>query len=191
MNTTNTTTKTLARWLRLSCAAVLIFLPVLVAIAGPGKHVIKHFHPPVSGTITAGRGADAVTSNWMIPFQGTYFVDNGASSEFVDLSGSAHLVVKFSPVDPCRIHTNLVSVSGVGQTSGLSYRLTGAAKFELDAEPGSRFEFVGSYRLTPTDPCKGCPARFLRIRYAVTLDSEGEVTAATASADVTTTVDSK
>lgn len=133
---------------------------------------------------------DTVTSNWRLPFQGSYFVDNGASSEFVDLSGSVHLVVKYYPGDPTvppnpiRIHTNLVSVSGVGRTSGQSYRLTGAANFELDADAGSTFAFVGSYRLIPTDPCKGCPtsARFLPIRYAVMLNSAGEVTEATATA---------
>ena len=153
----------------------------------------------------AGRAANdsgAVTSNWMIPFQGSYFVDNGASSEFVDLSGSAHLVVKYQPVDPCascvppnpvRIHTNLQSITGVGRTSGQPYRLTGAANFEMDADAGSTFEFVGSYRLMPVDPCKSCTAgtRFLPIRYAVTLNSAGEVTEATATAGGSISVDSE
>ena len=169
------------------------------------------------GTGRAGGGQEAgeggnVTSNWVTPFQGSYSVDDGTSSEIVDFSGSAHLVVKFSaPTDPCascvppnpvRIHTNLVSVSGVGRASGRSYRLAGAANFELDADAGSVFEFVGSYRLTPVDPCKGCTptdpcnscpagARFLPVRYVVTLNPAGEVTEATAGAGGPITVDSE
>jgi len=93
-------------------------------------------------------------------------------------------------------------VSGVGRTSGRSYLLTGAVNLELEADAASPFEFVGSYRLTPTDPCQtcspvdpcnGCPVGtlFLPVRYAVTLNQAGEVTEATAVVGDPITVDSE
>jgi hypothetical protein len=133
--------------------------------------------------------AETVTSNWMIPFQGTVYVNNGGQSEVVDLAGSIHLVVKVSiPVDPCascvppnptRIHTNLVSISGVGQTSGMRYEANGAANLELEVDVPSAFTFEASYRL------KSIPSSVsasLPVQYSVTLNSAGEVTAASAGA---------
>ena len=162
--------------------------------------VVLLLAPAVAGRTTAGQTA---ASNWVVPFQGSLLVGTGDQAEWVDLTGSVHLVVNVTaPVDPCascvppnpvRIHTNLITVSGVGRTTGASYRAAGAANFEMEVDAESSFEFAGSYRLAPTDPCRGCPAGalFLPIRYSVTLNAAGEVTEAAASVGGGIVIDSE
>jgi hypothetical protein len=140
-----------------------------------------------------GAQPNTTTSNLMIPFQGTVYVNTGEQSEAVDLAGSIHLVVQvFSPTDPCascvppnpiRIHTNMISVSGVGQTTGWRYEARGTANFELDVEVPSSFSVDTTYRLTPSPPpirALPNPPPILPVRYFISLNADGEVTAATA-----------
>ena len=139
----------------------------------------------------AGGGAQPaqVVSNLTIPFNQSALVNNGDAAEPVDFMGSVHLVVKFTvppdpitPPDPIRIHTNLMGVSGIGQTTGLRYEVTGAADFEFQVNAQGNFSFVGSYHLVPPSPIKGDEELTLPIRYNVVLNESGEVTQASASA---------
>lgn len=150
-----------------------------------------------TGSATAqgetGAPPNTVTSNWMIPFQGAVFVNSGEHSEWVDLAGSIHLVVKVSsPTDPCascappnpiRIHTNMVSVSGEGRATGRRYEANGAANFAFGVEVPSSFSLDAAYRLVPLPPpirAQPIPPPILPVRYFISLNADGEVTAATA-----------
>ncbi len=128
-----------------------------------------------------------VVSNLQIPFNQTAFVTIGDSSEFVDFTGNIHLVVKYIPTDPIlppnpiRVHTNVMNVTGIGQTSGLSYRLNGTTNFNLPGNIPGDFSFGTSYRLLPPNPIRESS---LNVSYLVSLNSDGAVTAAEAFAGV-------
>jgi hypothetical protein len=117
-------------------------------------------------------GSGPVTTNLWIPFpSGSPF------DEPIDFSGSIHLVIQAIPSDPTipsdpvRISTNLAGVTGVGQTSGIGYRVTGAADFVLAASPN--LDFTATYRLIPVDPI--IPSDPLRVRFFVSILADGSV----------------
>ncbi|HEY3137300.1 MAG TPA: hypothetical protein VGL29_14825 [Blastocatellia bacterium] len=152
-------------------------------------------------------GSSHVTTSLMIPLNGSVFVNLGTQSEQVNLSGPIHLLtqvfqpgVPCQPGDPCRssvsIHTNLAGVMGVGETSGLIYRLTGAQDFEFEEMLPISLFFLGSYRLTPGDPCRLLPVdpcrseeHFLPVHFAVGISAEGAVTQAGARVGSVDSVD--
>jgi hypothetical protein len=142
--------------------------------------------PTAHAATNANQTNNPVVSNLRLPFNQTVFVTNGEASELVDFSGNIHLVVKvflppnpIVPPNPVRVHTNMMNVSGVGQTSGLRYRLTGAANFEFPANAPGSFSFGASYRLLPPNPIRqSALSQF--IRYDISLNSDGEVTEAEA-----------
>lgn len=111
--------------------------------------------------------AQAVTTQLWLPFPSTATL-NG---ETVGFTGAVHVVVRVHPTDPCRIHTNLVDVVGIGQTTGATYPVTGAASFASDDAPPGTYVFDAAY---PTDPTR----QFIRLRHSVSVDAAGAVTSA-------------
>ena len=163
------------RRMRRSFSVALMVCAILTMLAPPGY-----------GRSTAARN---ITTSLFIPFEGSVTTN----SETVDLTGTIHVVVKsFAPVDPChcvppnpiRIHTNIISIEGVGQTTGAIYKVTGAAGFEFELEATNTYVFQAGYRFTPLPPpiIEGgpIPPPILPVRYSLTLDSLGEVLEATA-----------
>jgi hypothetical protein len=78
-----------------------------------------------------------------------------------------------------------MNVSGVGQTSGLIYRMNGVSNFRLPFSQS--LSFSAGYRLLPSPPPidqgpSGPPIRDLSfsVGYLVTLNSDGQVAAAEA-----------
>ena len=89
------------------------------------------------------------------------------------------------PPSPIRVHTNVMDVTGVGQTSGLTYRLNGVSNFRLPFSQS--LSFSAGYRLIPSPPpiSEGPsppPIRDLSfsVGYLITLNSDGQVAAAEA-----------
>jgi len=80
-----------------------------------------------------------VTSNVMIPYDETFFVNTTTGGEDVHFTGQLHLVTKFSPVDPCRLFTNVVSLKGIGLQSNLEYQLAGSFESEKTVTAGGSF----------------------------------------------------
>lgn len=94
----------------------------------------------------------------------------GTDGEFedVDFLGEIH-VTAILPQDPirgsqdpirlCRFHTNLVGVTGVGETSGVSYRVTGAAGViqacAADTEINLTYRTIPQDPVIPVDPVRG------------------------------------
>jgi hypothetical protein len=66
-----------------------------------------------------------------------------------------------------------MNVTGIGQTSGVSYQLDGAANFEFPVNVPGSFSFGTSYRLLPPNPIRELS---LPVSYYVSLNSDGEVT---------------
>ncbi|HEU4742349.1 MAG TPA: hypothetical protein VFS50_12220 [Meiothermus sp.] len=100
------------------------------------------------------------TRGLQAPLAGTVFVPlaNG-SLDSVPLSGRIHVVASSYPGDPIRIHVNLDQVAGVGSSSGLTYRATGAQQLTLPAVPEDPINLIFRLRaatppdpVTPTDP---------------------------------------
>ncbi len=143
-------------------------------------------------TFSAARAG--VISNLRLPFNQTVFVTNGDSSEFVDFSGNIHLVVRVFqpgdpyfptdpvfPTDPLRVHTNIMNLTGIGQTSGLTYQLNGTTDIGFPANFPGDISFDADYLLLPPSPIRD-GALSQRIRYNISLNSDGEVTGAQALA---------
>ena len=127
-----------------------------------------------------------VISNVTIPFDQTVLVALSDASEMVHFKGQLHLLTRFSPTDPCRLFTNVISLQGIGQTSGLTYRIAGSYETMQTVSAGSTFAFEHFYFLLPPNPVlppnpiqPGDPCRFL---YSVRLDGNGAVLEASAFA---------
>lgn len=178
----NSKTSELSQAVRITLALGLLFIGLCTRGASGAQAQPRHetFAQPYN-----------VTSNWMIPFRGAVFVNTSERSEWVDLADSIHLVVKVSlPTDPCascvppnptRIHTNLVSINGVGRTSGARYEATGAANFELDVDVPGAFSVQASYRLQSIPASASASPSRLPVRYSISLNADREVTNATAA----------
>ena len=135
-----------------------------------------------------GRMSNEAVSNLQIPFNHTASVTLGDTSELVDFTGRIHVVVVVTfptdpvlPPSPIRIHTNVMDVSGVGQTSGLTYRLNGTGDFEFALS--RELSFVTGYRLIPSPPpiSEGPSPPPIRnfsfsVGYLLSLNTDGQVT---------------
>lgn len=105
-----------------------------------------------------GVRAATATSLWA-PLAGSVLAPLGGSYDSVNLSGRVHVVASLYPGDPIHISVNLAGVSGVGSSSGLTYRATGARQLTLPAVPEDPINLVFELRvlhpkdpLTPPDP---------------------------------------
>gem|GEM_PF-4409521 len=133
------------------------------------------------------------------PLHESVVIATGSFSELVHLSGFIHGFVKIAiptepciPGDPCRnvpysVHLNLQDVSGVGASSGLTYRANGAFNSQgLAMLPGG-FSFETSFRvvappsIVASDPTVS-NGPVMPIAGFVTLSADG----AAQQADVTT-----
>ena len=129
-----------------------------------------------------------VVSHLQIPFTHTASVAIGDTTEIVDFSGRIHVVVTVSyptgpilPPNPVRVHTNMMDVTGVGQTSRTTYRLNGARNFDFPFS--DTLSFATSYRLIPSPPPireapSPPPIREMSffVGYLLSLNSDGQVT---------------
>ena len=116
----------------------------------------------------------AVTSNLFIPFNQTFY----GGSEMVSFSGLLHLVTIYYPTDPLRVHTNIINMEGIGQTTGTTYNVVGSNNSSVTVTAGSQFQVDQFYRLLPPNPV--LPPNPIRMRYTIDLDTDGFVTNATA-----------
>jgi hypothetical protein len=133
-----------------------------------------------------------IVSNVMIPFDQNILVALTDAPELVHFTGQLHLITKFlppnpiQPGDPCHLFTNVISLQGIGMTSGLTYQIAGSFESVQNVTAGSSFQFEHAYSLLPPNPIlppspiiPGDPCRF---RYTVDISSSGAVLEATAIA---------
>ena len=122
------------------------------------------------------------------------FVSQTTQPEFVNLSGSLHLVIKVAgpqppPIEPVpfTVHNNLQGVSGIGQTTGLTYHATGASTSQgMTTLPGS-FSIQAAFQLIPPTPIRIAapnPPPILPVSGFVTLSANGTPTQATATSSL-------
>lgn len=64
-----------------------------------------------------------------IPLEGTFGGSSCGANENIDVTGSVHITVNIGDTGGIKGVTNLVNTSGTGETSGLTYRFTGAESF--------------------------------------------------------------
>lgn len=129
----------------------------------------------------------AVVSNLLIPFDQTFLVGTTETGEQVHFTGQLHLVARFLPPnpiipnDPYRITlvSNVMSLKGLGLTTGLIYQIQGSFQTDQPVTPASSFTFDHIYNLLPpnpiipTDPYN--PSDPYRFRFSVQLDNYGSV----------------
>jgi hypothetical protein len=119
-----------------------------------------------------------------VPLQETVFVENGAASEYVRLSGKAHFIVHVDG-DGQRHHEMsrvsysaqlvLLAVRGTGLTSGGKYVATGAGASSGTTRLPGGFSLQGTYKLTHL------PHQEFPVTGFVALNDRGSVTGAMAT----------
>jgi hypothetical protein len=122
----------------------------------------------------------AITSNLIIAFDQTLFINNTEGGEMVSFTGNLHLVTIFFPTDPLRIQSNVMNITGTGLSSGLTYKITGTDNSFDAAYPGSQFQTTHIYRILSPSPI--IPTDPVRMQYTIDLDSDGFATGASAFA---------
>jgi hypothetical protein len=145
---------------------------------------------PSTGTITRfmawALGALAVALVWLslmspplwaatsttIPLEAIRSGD--CTGEDVELSGKIHLVSQIQPDGSEVGHVNYQGVSGVGLTSGTTYRASSVDSFRLAAPFPSDIHSVRSLRLISPGPEDDLLVKFL---FHVTVNANGEITA--------------
>jgi hypothetical protein len=145
---------------------------------------------PSTGTITRfmawALGALAVALVWLslmspplwaatsttIPLEATRSGD--CTGEDVELSGKIHLVSQIQPDGSEVGHVNYQGVSGVGLTSGTTYRASSVDSFRLAAPFPSDIHSVRSLRLISPGPEDDLLVKFL---FHITVNANGEITA--------------
>ena len=96
------------------------------------------------------------------------------TSEQVELSGRIHLVSQVQSDGTVVGHFNYQGVSGVGLTSGTTYRSSSVDNFRLAAPLPSDITSVSSFRLISS----GTEDNLLvRVLFHITVNANGEVTA--------------
>jgi len=112
--------------------------------------------------------AQVVTSEAMLPLNGTFSISSGQFHDLVNLSGSMHLVTQVAspdspPIAPqiqFRAITTLVNVTGTGMITGLQYQATGTSIFASPNPPPifpARIAFTVSYQMSPLGVIKSAP----------------------------------
>jgi hypothetical protein len=152
--------------------------------------------------VCAHAGASKVTTSIKTAVTGSFFFDSGdsSSSEWIDFSGDAQLVVQVIPPDPItppnpiRVHANMAGVSGIGRTSGMHFVLNGSENFEADGDLPNTLSLQGDYRLIPPNPVVPPspiipPTPVVPINFALQLDENGIATSALAVVGQCTSAD--
>src|SRR5215216_4401860 len=99
---------------------------------------------------------------------------NNCSGEDVELSGTIHLVSQTQRDGSEVGHINYQNVSGVGLTSGTTYRASSVDTFRLEAPFPSDIHSVRSLRLISPGPEDDLLVMFL---FHITVNANGEITA--------------
>src|SRR5919112_5060673 len=107
-----------------------------------------------------------------IPLEGIRSGD--CTGEDVELSGTIHLVSQLQPDGSEVGHVNYQGVSGVGLTSGTTYRASSVDSFRLAAPFPSDITSVRSLRLISPGPDDDLLVKFL---FHITVNANGEITA--------------
>jgi hypothetical protein len=107
-----------------------------------------------------------------IPLDGIRSGD--CTGEDVELSGTIHLVSQLQSDGSEVGHINYQGVSGVGLTSGTTYRSSSVDNFRLAAPFPSDITSVRSLRLISPGPEDDLLVRFL---FHITVNANGEITA--------------
>ena len=131
----------------------------------------------------ASARAISTTSNLQLPVSLTVPVPcaNGGAGELVDISGTLHVLLSFTLSDSGRVtmkeHFQPQDVSGIGQTTGDTYRANGVTQqtTTLDGVDGAPFEFtfVNNFRIIGRGPGNNL---LLHQTIHVTINANGELT---------------
>jgi hypothetical protein len=127
-----------------------------------------------------GFSASTSTDNIVIPLDFVVFVScaNGGQGEFVQLSGSLHilyhLTISSSGIVSFKDHFQPMSVSGTGLTTGAAYHGTGVTQdHNYFGQVGQTVSFIDNYRIIGQGPGNNFT---LHENFHVTVNANGTVT---------------
>jgi hypothetical protein len=131
------------------------------------------------GAAGAGAQAMTVTTNEQIPFATVVLVPcaNDGAGELVELSGTLH-VLSHVTIDAqgglhVKQHAQPQGISGIGLTTGDSYRGTGVTQSEFNATAAEEQTFINNFRIIGQGPDNNF---LVHSTFHVTVNANGEVT---------------
>jgi hypothetical protein len=131
------------------------------------------------GVFSTATLAEVITND-RIPFADSVFVPcaNGGAGEWVDLSGTLHVVFHVT-VDSdsgyhAKSHSQPQGVTGIGSITGAKYQGTGVTQDQFNGKVGSEYTFVNNFRIIGQGPGNNAT---VHQNVHVTVNANGEVTA--------------
>jgi hypothetical protein len=121
-----------------------------------------------------------VTENVKVPLLMGVFIPcaNSGAGEVVTLSGSLHILVRYSESASGAIHVGShfqpQGVSGVGETTGDRYRATGVTQNQFNANVGVEETFVNNFRIIGPGPGNNYLVHNV---FHITFNANGTITA--------------
>jgi len=132
----------------------------------------------------ASASAITTTTNLQVPLNLTVLVPcaNGGAGEMVDISGTLHVLLHFTMSNSGRItlkeHFQPQGASGIGQTTGDTYRATGVTQQTMTFDDNDGFPlevtFVNNFRIIGRGPGNNL---LIHQTLHVTFNANGEMTA--------------
>lgn len=133
----------------------------------------------LAGAAGAGAQATTVTTNEQIPFAIVVFVPcaNDGAGELVELTGTLHVLTHVTIDDQGGLHVKQHSqpqgISGVGLTTGDTYRGTGVTQTEFNATAATEQTSINNFRIIGQGPDNNF---LVHSTFHVTVNANGEVT---------------
>ena len=137
---------------------------------------------------TANLAQAAVSSNVSVPLATSTFVPcaNGGAGEFVNLTGSLHVLATVTFDSAGGVHGTLLfnpqNVSGVGSVSGAGYRGTGETLSTFSGNVGAVSTLVNNFRIIGAG---GAASLQVHENVAVVVNANGTVTTSVDHVSVT------
>src|SRR5438105_15898847 len=128
--------------------------------------------------------ASVTTMNSTVPFSATFFLPcaAGGTGESVDMSGTFHLlrqtVINTTGGTTLRGTANPQDVTGVGETTGASYRYTGVEVSNNHGSVGGALTYILGFDIVGHG---GATTFRVHMNTHVTIDANGTVTASVAN----------
>lgn len=154
-----------------------LVLPIAALLVACAQSPVR---PDQDAVTDLGFSASTSTDNIVIPLDFVVFVScaNGGQGEFVQLSGSLHIIfhltISSSGIVSFKDHFQPMSVSGTGLTTGVTYHGTGVTQdHDYFAQVGQTVSFIDNFRIIGQGPGNNFT---LHENFHVTVNANGTLT---------------
>lgn len=129
--------------------------------------------------VTAAAARAEVTENVKVPLDIAVYIPcaDGGAGELVTLSGNLHVLIRFTQSKRGGIHAGShfqpQGITGVGETTGDTYRGTGVTQDQFNATVGVEETFVNNFRIIGQGPGNNF---LLHSVFHITINANGTLT---------------